>query len=223
MRLSTSLPLALAALLNTAPAHCTPHAKDESAIEFAGLTITPATKVIHVKWLVQRERGGQRFRIEKSLDQAHWSTVAEVASIGNHEELHTYMTSAINLPEALNEFFRLIREDRAGNIRILGEASITHAALSGLILIPNRNSGKEEIVFSCSSLIDTKVHLSLMDLDGKVKRSEKHNFTVGYNRLLISTEQLPEGTYMLVLIDETGERQTRTFTTSKATRRKAKF
>lgn len=223
MKLSTTLPLAVASLLLASPLLGATTSNDESNIEFAGLTVTPASKVVHFKWLVNKEKGGQSFRIEKSLDEKSWTTVTEVESLGNHEELHTYMTSAINLPEGIQEYFRLIREDRSGNIRVLEEASITHQALSGLILIPKSNSGKGEIVFSCNSLIDTKVHLSLMDIDGRVKRVEKHTFMTGYNRLLISTEQLPEGTYLLVLTDDTGMQQTRTFTTTKAARRQAKF
>lgn len=223
MRLSTTLPLAFASLLTTTAVLSAPTSGDESAIEFAGLTVTPASQVVHFKWIVNKERGGRSFRIEKSLDKLSWNAVTEVVSLGNHEDLHTYMTSAINLPEGIKEYFRLIREDRSGNIRVLEEASITHPALSGLILVPKSNSTKGEIVFSCNSLIDTKVHISLMDLEGKEKRVEKHNFTSGYNRLLIPTDQLPEGTYVLVLSDETGTQQTRTFTTAKEQRRKTKF
>jgi len=194
----------------------------ESAIDYVQMTATPAMKVVHFKWLVNRESGGHVFRIEKSLDEKTWRMMAEVPSLSNHSELHTYTTSEINLPENIKEFFRLLRVDENGRAEVLDETSISHAALSGLFLIPPSKYDKGEVIFSCNSLIKTSIRLSVMDVDGKVKREEVHTFQAGYNRIVLDAQSFPPGTYMLVLRDGFGVQQTRTFSTLKSNKPKSK-
>lgn len=194
----------------------------ESVIDYVQMTATPAAKVVHIKWLVNRESGGNVFRIEKSVDEKTWKKITEVPSLSNHDELHTYTTSEINLPEGIKEFFRLTRVDKNGVAEVLDETSISHTALSGLFLIPSSKYDKDEVIFSCNSLIKTSIRLSVMDVDGKVKREEVHTFQAGYNRIVLEAQSFPPGTYILVLTDGFGVQQTRSFTNITSAKRKSK-
>lgn len=189
------------------------HAANESTIDFLELTAVPAQKIVHFKWLVNREAGGNSFLIEKSTDRRKWSRVAEVPSLANHADLHAYQLSEINLPESATEYFRLTRIDQDGQSQILDETFVSHPILSGMILIPPSKAERKEVIATCNALVEMQVRVQLLNSKGVLLSHEMQTLRVGYNRIVVDIRDLPRGTYILMIRDNKGNQQARTFST----------
>ncbi len=195
----------------------------ESAIDFVEMTATPASNIVHFKWLVNREIGGKSFLIEKSLDEETWTAVDEVPSLANHAQQHTYMISEINMTEGVEEHFRIVRVDHNGLKEVMAETAVSHPALSNLFLIPKSKSAKGEIIVSCTALNASRGELQILDMSGNMRFEEHVTLRPGYNRVTINSRSLPESTYVIVLKDGDGHQLTHSFTNYTGTKRKSKF
>ena len=72
--------------------------------------------LIHFNWVVNSERFGSQFRIEKlsSVDSV-WREIAVLSSRKNHSDIHKYEFSSINIIRSAKESFKLIRIDSLNN------------------------------------------------------------------------------------------------------------
>jgi hypothetical protein len=196
---------------------------EESSIEFLQLEATVASKVIHFKWEVQREQKGDYFIIEKSIDESTWKEVSRTKSIGNHLEIHTYLTSEINLAEGAMEFFRILRFDGYGNYSELDRIRIHQPILTALLLIPVRQKTKKEVILSYNSKIASSGTLIMKDKGGNIVIKKSMKLAEGYNRYVMNVKKINDGEYTVTLTDQKGNSLQKILVVGAKSSRRTKF
>lgn len=195
---------------------------DASTIDFVKIEAILTPKVIHFKWLVNSEQKGNYFLIEKSVDEENWKFVTQVKSIENHDELHTYLISEINLAQGANEYFRITRIDQNDVKSELEIINVSQPILSNLLIIPVSKNINKEIITAWNSMLCSDGVVNIYDENGTWIKQKKVHQKEGYNRLILNIKSFDKGKYTLILNDEFGNTITKTFSKGEKTGR-AKF
>jgi len=208
------LSLIIFALLNTSLVLSSPADVDstESSIDFIRLEATHSSRVVHFKWEVNAESKGAYFVIEKSIDNILWRTVSETKSIKNHNDVHTYMVSKINLAEGEHEFFRIKRVDQLGKQTVLDMVEINQPVLTSLKMIPNSRARKYQYILTYHSLTSSKGTMRVLNTDGDLIYDKSITVKEGYNRLTLDAKNYDVDSYIVVVRDANGHRLTQYFT-----------
>lgn len=183
-----------------------------SCISFGKFEATVSSKIIHFQWSVDSEVNGDRFVIEKSLDEETWDKVTEVQSIRNHKEQHTYQISEINFAEGAQEYFRVVRVDQSGEKTELDRVNINQPILTNMLLIPVPRKVNKEMTVSYDSMICSDGTFRVIDATGFAVEESTLEIATGYNRLLLNIRDYEPGKYIVVIKDEFGNKMTRDFT-----------
>lgn len=191
----------------------------ESTIDFVKIEATLAPNIIHFKWFVNSEQQGNYFLIEKSMDEISWSIVTRIKSIENHHELHTYLTSEINLSQGASEYFRITRVDQVDVKSILETINVSQPILSNLFVIPVSKKINNEIITAWNSMLCSDGTVNIYDENGTCVRQKRVRQKEGYNRFILNIKSLNKGKYTLILKDEFGNTITKTFSKGEKTGR----
>lgn len=198
--------------------------KKNSTIDFVKFEAVNSDKIIHLNWLVNAENGGHSFVIEKSLDDREWKEITEFPSKANHSTPQSYSTSEINLPERITEHFRIVRVDAKGKREVLDKVKVSQPTFRGVMIIPKGSLHNKEIIVSCSALDRINAVVNVVDLNGVILHKQRMTLLPGYNRTEIEIKGLTESeTVVVVIADENGYQQTKSYTVAGKSKRKSKF
>ncbi len=173
-----------------------------STIQLNHFEAVLAKKIVHFKWEVGREKKGDYFLIEKSINKKEWKQVSKVESIGNHENRHTYSISEINFAEGPEEFFRISRVDVSGKKEILDLVSINQPILQNMLLIPIKGKANKLMILSFDSMIASRGKITIMNEDGDIVFIKTILQIDGYNRYVLPIRNLNPGKFHVLIRDE---------------------
>jgi hypothetical protein len=159
-------------------------------------------KQVKLTWQTSTERNTQVFTVERSKDGVNFEDVTSIDAKGNSESNYSY--SAIDSkPYSGVSYYRLRITDKDLSVAYSKTLAITISGEQNTaILYPNPSDGTE-IFINASS--DFKIQ-GIYDMTGrKVGFNQQKNTenTFGYH--IHFTENLPSGTYILILISPFGD------------------
>lgn len=173
-----------------------------SNIQLESFEVRLSSRVIHVQFVVQSEKAGKTFLIEKSLDQEAWNPVTSFNSIGDHGKANIYETSLIDFPENVLEHYRLLRVDLFGDTTVLDSAIIRRKALKNMQLIPVEGKAHKEVNITYDSMVSSEGYLTVMNREGEILEEIDISIANGYNRFKLRIKDYPKGDYLISVRDQ---------------------
>ena len=130
-------------------------------LSFDAKAIT-ANRTVLLTWKTSMEVNNKCFDVQRSIDGVNWSSMGNVASIGNGRQLNEY-AFVDNSPEALN-YYRFVQIDFEGNKTAfeIRKVDFNNVEKDIIKLYPNPSRGMVELF---TESFGTYV---VMDIDGKI-------------------------------------------------------
>lgn len=173
-----------------------------SNVQLESFEVRLSSRVVHVQFVVNSEKAGKTFLIQKSLDKAEWTHVTDFSSIGDHSQANTYETSIIDFPQAVIEYYRLVRVDLFQDSVVLDSAYIGRKALKNMQLIPVEGKAHKEVNITYDSMITGDGFLSVVNREGKVIEEADIAIAMGYNRFKLRIKDYGKGDYLVTVRDD---------------------
>lgn len=154
-----------------------------------------------LNWSTSQEQNNKYFTIEKSTDGVNFSFLGKVNGAGTSSVTNNYKMTDYTPADGSN-FYRLSQTDFDANIKYHGIKRVTYKSnkdFEANIL----NNGNGQISVAIKSTNAAQINMKVIDMTGKEIVSE--NFTVN-NGGAVKNLKLNSGVYVLVLINESGER-----------------
>ena len=192
----------------TVPATCT---HTQHCPYFVGAVVLPIQLVsfnavanernIDLNWTTASELDNAYFIIDRSYDGINYEQIATEPSIGNHSINHTYSLTDINV-RPTNMYYKLSQVSLNGDTSLLELKYINGSNLNKvekMLLYPNPTNQNLTLEFNHDMASSTSYY-EIMSMSGDVIKRESFIVENGLNNILVPTESLDEGSYVIRLI-----------------------
>lgn len=142
------------------------------------------------------------FEVQRSKNGYTWEPVGIVQGAGNSAEPHSCLFTDNN-PGSGEQLYRLMQVDWDGEVHFspVNRVSCLPFGKSYPIWVSGRFNSSEILQTSFSWPLETEAVFNLLDLSGKVIDSWKGNVQAGENSMVLETELLSSGMYLLEIND----------------------
>ncbi|MFD3000541.1 T9SS type A sorting domain-containing protein [Pontibacter toksunensis] len=175
-------------------------------VELVRFTARNSGAVVQLQWLTASEFQNDFFSIERSSNGHIFESIGRVAGNGTTAQGAAYGFKD-EYPLVGTSYYRLKQVDEDGSHSYSSVVAVTRTAATKLAKVyPTLTSNKLEISVE---QIGTKQQVLVMDMMGRQVLQKKLDKTSLQHTLDVSN--LSDGSYVLVLLDEQGQRQTTRF------------
>jgi hypothetical protein len=171
-------------------------------VTLINLSASCASSKVELSWQTASEWHSDYFQVEYSLDGTEWLALEKVPAAGNSTSLQQYTYSDLT-PSRLMRYYRLKQVDLNGQYEIYGPIA-SECIVDGMdfTIYPNPSSTSATI-----ELLNTKketAEIKLLDISGKEFWSQELELVNGTTSMVLSTENLAPGIYIIVLSSKDG-------------------
>jgi hypothetical protein len=171
-------------------------------VTLINLSASCASSKVELSWQTASEWHSDYFQVEYSLDGTEWLALEKVPAAGNSTSLQQYTYSDLT-PSRLMRYYRLKQVDLNGQYEIYGPIA-SECIVDGMdfTIYPNPSSTSATI-----QLLNTKketAEIKLLDISGKEFWSQELELVNGTTSMVLSTENLAPGIYIIVLSSKDG-------------------
>jgi hypothetical protein len=171
-------------------------------VTLINLSVSCESSKVELSWQTASEWHSDYFQVEYSLDGTEWLALEKVPAAGNSTSLQQYTYSDLT-PSRLMRYYRLKQVDLNGQYEIYGPIA-SECIVDGMdfTIYPNPSSTSATI-----QLLNTKketAEIKLLDISGKEFWSQELELVNGTTSMVLSTENLAPGIYIIVLSSKDG-------------------
>lgn len=169
-------------------------------IELKSFTASVKGTTNSVKWTTATEENVAEFIIERSANgRDAWTAIARTKAAGTSLTEQNYHVTD-NEPLTLS-YYRLRNVDMSGKSEVSKTVAVKRngGKLAVLMVSPNPTTEGVNVDFSTSKI--GKLNVSVIDILGKVVKSETVTTVEGSNLMRLDVSNLAQGTYLLTLND----------------------
>jgi hypothetical protein len=165
---------------------------------------------VELNWSTSLEVNNEEYTIERSADGQNFTTIGNVAGVGNTTSISRYSYKDTN-PLSGSAYYRIKQTDRDGKFSYseVIRVSNSEVALKGIRLFPNPSSGKMPLTIENGSWSNKKVTITIYNAVGGIVRQEQITFGSD-SRAKINVDALQKGSYFITT-SINNERQTLQF------------
>lgn len=165
---------------------------------------------VELNWSTSLEVNNEEYTIERSADGQNFTTIGNVAGVGNTTSISLYSYKDTN-PLSGSAYYRIKQTDRDGKFSYseVIRVSNSEVALKGIRLFPNPSSGKMPLTIENGSWSNKKVTITIYNAVGGIVRQEQITFGSD-SRAKINVDALQKGSYFITT-SINNERQTLQF------------
>lgn len=165
---------------------------------------------VDLNWSTSLEVNNEEYTIERSADGQSFTTIGNVAGVGNTTSISRYSFKDSN-PLSGSAYYRIKQTDRDGKFSYSDVIRVSNGevALKGLRLFPNPSSGKMPLTIENGNWSNKKVTITIYNAVGGIVRQEQITFGSD-SRAKINVEALQKGSYFITT-SINNERQTMQF------------
>lgn len=175
-------------------------------VELVRFTARSSGAVVQLQWLTASEMQNDYFAVERSSDGHVFESIGKVAGNGTTAQGATY-SFIDEQPLAHVSYYRLKQVDEDGSYSYSSVVAVTRAAITSIAKVyPTLTSDKLQVNVEQKGLLQQMVVLDMMGKQFLRKPLDKNAI---HHQIDVSS--LSEGSYVLVLLDEQGQRQTTRF------------
>jgi hypothetical protein len=171
-------------------------------VTLINLSVSCESSKVELSWQTASEWHSDYFQVEFSIDGTEWLALEKVTAAGNSTSLQQYTYSDLT-PSRLMSYYRLKQVDINGQYEIYGPIA-SECIVDGMdfTIYPNPSSTSATI-----QLLNTKketAEIKLLDISGKEFWSQELELVNGTTSMVLSTENLAPGIYIIVLSSKDG-------------------
>ncbi len=172
-------------------------------VELTSFTAHNKGTGVSLDWSTSQEINNSYFQVEKSVNGTDWAIVAKVTGAGNSQKVKNYNAFDANPTSGIN-YYRLKQVDFDGNFKYSRTVTVKiDGPKTAISVLTNPFHSTLSVQFnSASSQI---VSARLMDITGKQVISENWSVTSGNMKKDFSVSSIPQGMYILTIINNSGE------------------
>ncbi len=164
---------------------------------FSGIAINQS---VQLNWQVANEFNFSQFVVERSMDGANYTTTGITKASG----AATYTLIDAQLPATAYVFYRLKMVDKDGRFNYSNVIRVSLASiLNNRIITIAPNPFVNTLIIQYKSIIGQNMQIQLLDVLGKVVKSNRYSLLEGNNQLQFYAGDLPKGTYLLKMTTNT--------------------
>lgn len=161
-------------------------------------------KINHLYWETSQERSVQIYNVERSVDGINFEIIGSVTP-NNSPSKYSY--DDLNAKEGIVNYYRISIVDRNATtektfIYPLGGLS-SEDILTVLSVRPNPSNSNFNV--SIDSKLTGKITLNIYNSMGIIVKQQNHDLSQGFNDVVLKTEELPTGVYILSLSNNLNE------------------
>jgi hypothetical protein len=166
------------------------------------LKAQPTGTDVVVEWTTTYERGSAQFAIERSRDGLDFKEVGIRMANGNTSDPSTYTFVDTNAPPGI-DYYRIRTSGPEGTERYSPIVSVLMTRGADLVLAPNPVANSATLFMHASS--SGIIQLRTMDASGRLVHRHMVAMEEGDRQVHLEWPALDAGSYVLVLLDPTGE------------------
>ncbi|MEI6488822.1 MAG: T9SS type A sorting domain-containing protein [Bacteroidota bacterium] len=154
-------------------------------------------KKVDLSWSTSSETNNDFFTIERSGDAVYFDELTKVKGAGNSNQILNYATKD-NSPLPGTSYYRLKQTDYNGQYKYSSIIAVDLKSDSKFAILNTYSASSEsglEVTFSCN--IDDKIVFELYNIIGEIVFSIQPQSNSLINKLVIPTNQFPNGIYLL--------------------------
>ncbi|WP_341906388.1 T9SS type A sorting domain-containing protein [Fluviicola taffensis] len=158
-------------------------------------------RIIDFSWTTESEFKNDYFTLEGSIDGINYQPIQQIAGAGTTNELQYYSVKFERTnPNMI--YYRLKQTDLDGAVTTFNPISVEcEISETELYLYPNPSNGSFVAVLNLKNLSKSTT-TRIMDITGRVIRTQEVPTSSGMNQLYIHAEDLPRGEYFLEVIPQ---------------------
>ena len=168
------------------------------AVNLVALSAVVQNESIVVSWATASEENNSHFEVERSLNAINFEKIGTVKGNGTTNTKRSYTFTDANPYGGMN-YYRLRQVDLDGKATVsyMAFAKYTSKLVSFEQVYPNPFINELNLVIS--NAVATEATLSIVDVTGRIVSTQAISLQAGNNSLNLSTTQLAQGIYNLVL------------------------
>ncbi len=164
-------------------------------VTLLNFTVQRIKKINKISWNTSQEINSKSFVIERSNDGRSFSTIGQVAAIGNSNSTLQYSFTD-NAPSKGINYYRLKQLDFDNTAKYSAVRNVRNEGTVDITIYPN--PVKDILKVDITSDKTDKANISITDISGKLVYSKNSfDITEGLNNPGINTSDLKAGTYII--------------------------
>ena len=147
-----------------------------------------------ISWSTNQEINSRNFTVEHSFDGINFTSIGVVAAYGNSNSLLNYSFKDMG-PKKGKNYYRLLMTDNDGKISFSQIINVRNDGKSAITIFPIPVRNVMNLLVNAD--INERAVLSITDGNGKLILTKTLTINTGYNKLLLNTDGLAAGNYIL--------------------------
>lgn len=170
-------------------------------VTLAGFNAACTDRMIDFSWTTESEFKNDYFTLEGSVDGINYEPIQQISGAGTTNEVQYYSTTFERInPHMI--YFRLKQTDLDGAITTFNPLSVEcEISETDLYLYPNPSNGNFVAILNLKNLSKSTA-TRILDITGRVIRTQEVPTSSGMNQLYIHAEDLPRGEYFLEVVPQ---------------------
>lgn len=164
--------------------------------------MTSEDKVI-VRWSTAAENSNDYFTIERSLDGQNFFVLDTIQGVGDSNKRNEYTYTDL-YPVSGYNYYRLKQTDFKGKFEYFNVVTVVNdkaeSQLSQILVSPNPFFDGFEVSFYATD--NSKVHLRLMDMQGRTVFNKSIETEKGQNSFVYNNDLLQPGVYLFTVVQK---------------------
>lgn len=167
-------------------------------VELRSFTAVKNKNQVDLKWITSSERNADFFEVQRSTNGIDFDPIGQVDAAGNSSREIRYDFIDKN-PLPGNNFYRLMQvdQDRKIDFSKIREVLFTKKGIVSIYPIPVNG---DAFILKYDSHNREDINVNLYDVAGKLISRDRIEVERGLNEIQIGAERLPEGIYLLQVI-----------------------
>lgn len=171
-------------------------------VEWLGFEAVRDGNRIALNWQTANEVNNQFFTIERATDGLHFSTLSQVATKGNGNQVQSYQFHDESPVHGMN-YYRIKQTDVDGNFSYSQTVEVAFLNTS-VTVFPNPLRSHQELVVAFDLQNRDQIRLELTNALGQTLAHHAATYASGSHRYTFSFDQLGQGYYFLKIISQEG-------------------
>ncbi len=170
-------------------------------VELVNFELNNNQRDVQLTWDVASEKNNNYFELFRSEDGYHWEAFAKVTSVGNHNDIRSYVFTDFGAGLSEKLYYKLSQTDFDGTVTELGIRSLAiQVELEHTMLVaPNVASRAANTYGIFNAEKPQQVLISYYDEIGRQVKQQTVEAHAGLNKIQLNVNQFNAGNYMLVI------------------------
>jgi len=173
------------------------------AVELSRFKALPQKREVLLQWTTKSETDNDYFTVQHSTNGTDFRDIKTVKGAGNSTERNTY-DYIHQTPINGNNYYRLKIVDTEGKATYSKVEVVSMDVTNTISVNIYPQPTKEKSNITIYSTVKSEIIVTIYTLNGHIIQSTKHTLQTGNNTIVLNSEQLEKGIYMIAVQGDFG-------------------